>query len=235
MKKGFTFAGKSTNDFHMTVEHPPAQKAPERKRTTFTVPGRNGDLHYDEGAYENYTQSYECGFRGKKPTAELAHAIKQWLCLQDGYQRLEDSYDTTHFRLASFAGPMDIENQLNRIGKCTVNFDCAPQAYLIEGEQPVTLTAAETLNNARFPAKPLIQVFGSGDGTLTVGSVTVTITGLSDWIMLDCETLNAYRETVNCNSMISASEFPVLEHGDNAISWAGGITKIIITPRWWEL
>ena len=130
MENGFIFAGKSTRDFDMLVEHYPDQKGPARKRTMVTVPGRNGDLHYDEGAFENYPQPYKCGFRGKDHTPEQAHAIKNWLLGARSNQRLEDAYDPDHFRLASFVGPLDVENQLNKIGKCVITFECAPQSFL---------------------------------------------------------------------------------------------------------
>ena len=88
MENGFSFAGKSTSDFNMLVERRPVQKGPARKRTTFSIPGRNGDLHYVQDAFENYRQPYECGFRGEKPTPEQAHAIKMWLFSSGAYQRI---------------------------------------------------------------------------------------------------------------------------------------------------
>ncbi len=239
MENGFSFAGMSTRDFNMLVEHYPKQGSPKRKRTSISVPGRNGDLHYDEGAFENYKQSYSCGFCDYRPTAELAHAIKCWLFSPRGYQRLEDGYDTAHFRMASFAGPLDIENQLNKIGKCTVTFDCAPQYFLKCGERPILLDTPSSLYNAWFPAQPIVYVYGSGDGTMTVGSVTVQLFGLSGSITLDCEMQNAYRVTggvmENLNAHIRAPEFPTLAHGDNPITWSGGVERAEIIPRWWEL
>lgn len=235
MNNGFVFAGHSTSDFRMLVEHYPDQKAPKRKRTSISVPGRNGDLHYDEEAFANYQQKYVCGFCGGSKIADLAHAIKCWLFASGKYQRLEDVYDPEHFRLATFAGPLDIENQLNKIGKCTIIFDCAPQYFLKSGEQSISLAAPTVLHNAYFTALPIINIFGTGAGSLTVGGRTVQLFDLTGSITLDCEMQNAYRGTENLNSKISAPEFPQLLHGDNPISWAGGVERVEIMPRWWEL
>lgn len=236
MNNGFVFAGKSTRDLRMLVERYPAQKGAARKRTTVPVPGRNGDLHYDEGAFENYQQPYECGFRGDRPTPEQAHAIKEWLLSSGTYQRLEDVYDPDYFRLATFAGPLDIENQLNKIGKCVVTFDCKPQSFLKSGEYPVSLTVAGVLwNPTAFAAKPLITVYGSSAGTVTIGNIAVEIKSITDWITLDCDLQHAYRGDVSMNACIKAIPFPELLPGDNAISWTGGISKIEIIPRWWTL
>lgn len=238
MINGFMYAGKCSIDFGLLVEHYPAQKAPERKRTTVSIPGRNGDLHYDEGAYENYTQSYECGFYCRR-TPEHAHAIKEWLLSSGAYQRLEDVYDPGHFRLASYAGPMDIENKLNKIGKCTISFDCKPQTFLCSGEAAITYTSPGQLYNANMTALPLITVYGSGDGTVAVGDRVVRIIGQTDTIILDCDMQNAYNEAngivLNRNSYISATDFPRLLPGDNVIGWSGGVTKLEIVPRWWTL
>ena len=54
-------------------------------------------------------------------------------------------------------------------------------------------------------------------------------------LMLESEFQDAYREEQNKNNTISASAFPILEHGENAISWDGGITGIEVTPRWWTI
>lgn len=241
MENGFIYAGKQSVDFGLYVEHYPPQNGPERKRTTVTVPGRNGDLHYDEGAYENYTQSYECGFYGK-PTPEQAHEIKAWLLASGAYQRLEDVHDAEYFRLASFAGPLDIENKLNKIGKCTIAFDCKPQSFLKSGENKVTFASAGALTNpTNFPALPMVYIYGTGAGSVTIGDVTVSVLSLDNSpLILDCEGMSAYSidssgTASNKNSTISAAEFPCLESGDNAISWTGNITSVEIVPRWWTL
>lgn len=239
MENGFIFAGMNSRDFSLFVEHYPAQKGPKRKQTTVSVPGRNGDLHYDDGSFENYPQPYVCGFRGDLPTPEQAHAIKQWLFSSGAYQRLEDVYDREHYRLASFAGPLDIENQLNKIGKCVITFDCKPQSYLKSGDVPQRFNVPSILYNYNFPSKPIIHVYGSGDGSLTCGTGTVQLFSVIDTVTLDCELQDAYRDhggiLENWNGKIYAPEFPVLQPGENRISWTGGVTQVEIIPRWWTL
>lgn len=239
MVNGFTFAGERSIDFNLYVEHYPVQKGPTRKRTTISIPGRNGDLHYDEDAFENYQQPYECGFYGTRHTPEMAHAIKKWLLFSGTYQRLEDVHDPGYFRLASFAGPFDIENQLNRIGKCVITFDCKPQSFLTLGEFPVLYDSPGRIFNDYMTSLPLITVYGTGDGTVAVGDSIVQIIGQKDVIVLDCEMQNAYHEVDgvkdNRNSYISAAKFPCLHPGSNVIGWTGGVERLEIIPRWWTL
>lgn len=241
MESFFLFGGKCSLDFSLHVEKIPVIKTAVRKRTTISVAGRNGALHIDEGAFENYVQPYACYFHGEKPASELAHAIKAWLSGSGAYQRLEDTYDPQHFRLATFAGPMDIANILNQYGRCTINFDCAPQTFLKSGEQKLSFDAPSALwNPTGFPANPLIIVYGSGAGTVTVGNQTVAIKEISDQIILDCDLQHAYRQLgeaapENKNRCISAPLFPVLTSGENPVRWTGDIERLEIIPRWWTL
>lgn len=241
MLNGFTFGNYSTSDFNMRVERYPRQGGPSRKMQTFSVAGRNGDLHIMEDAWENYPQPYEVYFHSKLPTPEQAHKVKAWLFGSAGYQRLQDTYDHSCYRMAICKGPMDIENILNRYGRCTVIFDCAPQSFLACGEDPVWFPASGKLHNSTaFNAAPIITVYGTDAGTVTVGSRSVEIKTISAPIILDCDRMQAYSlsdngEPVNQNGNIYAPEFPLLAPGDNAIAFTGGITKVKIIPRWWTL
>ena len=241
MANFFKFGDKTTLDFDMHVERYPKQIGARRRSNTVSVPGRNGDLHFLEDAFDNYTQPYECYFHGSLPMPEQAHGVKTWLLRSGSYQRLEDTYDPKYFRLASFLGPIDIENTLNKYGRCTVLFDCAPQSFLKSGEYPVPFDAPGILvNPTEFAALPLITVYGSDAGSVTIGNRTVTIKSIEDRIVLDCDLQHAYRQTgeaapENMNAHISAPEFPKLLAGENPISWTGGIERIEIIPRWWTL
>ena len=90
------------------------------------------------------------------------------------------------------------------------------------------------LNPTNQPAKPIITVYGTGPGVLTVGGTQCRILELSDYITLDCENETARRETANKNSAVSVAEFPTLE-GSTGVSWEGGIDRVEIEPRWWTL
>lgn len=242
MANGFTFGNHGTKEFFTKVERYPVQKSPARKMETISVDGRNGDLHICQNAFSNYIQPYDCYFRQVgKAMPQLAHEVKAWLMAKAGYHKLIDCYDPEHYRLAAFAGPMDIENILNKYGRCTVEFDCCPQSFLVSGDTPVTFEDAGVIENpTAFEALPVITVYGNGAGTVTVGETTVQIYEIVDPIILDCESQNAYSQPgegapENCNSQILAIPFPSLLPGGNPVSFSGDITKVEIVPRWWEL
>nr|DAW55807.1 MAG TPA: distal tail protein [Caudoviricetes sp.] len=231
------WAGKSSDDVKVVVEKYPQKTIPQRKVSAITVPGRNGDLLQDEGAYSNYTQQYDVYLSAERQKLpKIAHAAAEWLCRPSGYNRLEDDYDHDVFKMAYFSGPVDIENIFNRFGRATLNFVCKPQSFLKSGFFPLSFLSPGTIHNITvFPALPLITLYGSGPASLQIGAYSVAISSIDEYLTLDCDTQNAYKDTQNKNATISADEFPTLKAGDNSIGWNGQITRIEIVPRWWTL
>lgn len=229
----FIFNGKSSNDFSLSVQRYPNYNAPAKVVESISVPGRSGALKISTGAFENVPRKYDCFFKGDSNTAR---AIKMWLLSNSGYARLEDSYDTTVYRMAQFEGPADIEAIRNRFGRLVISFDCKPQLFLKSGEDVLTFTAANVVYNpTEFTALPLIRVYGTAPSTLTVGNTIVQINAINEYVDLDCELQDAFKGISNCNGNIYAPDFPKLPPGGTGISFSGGITKIEIKPRWWTV
>ncbi|MCD8087134.1 MAG: hypothetical protein LUE22_00900 [Oscillospiraceae bacterium] len=199
-----------------------------------SIPGRNGALHYFDGAYGNVTGSASCFVLQKNVDKALA-AIDRWLLLGFGYKRLEVATEPDYFRMARVSDGPGTEIRTRKLAVFDLKFDCKPQKFLKSGEETITITEATTLQNEWFPALPLLKVYGSSAAVLAVGDTSISISEIDEYVVLDCELQDAYKGTANKNSTITAPEFPRLENGENAISWTGGITKIEITPRWWTL
>ena len=237
MRNGFSYGTKNSWDYGLRVEKLPKIGSPKRRVSTITVPGRNGCLHIDEGVYDSFTQPYECYFHGKDPTPEVAHAIRRWLMGGGGMQKLVDAHDPKHYHRAIFTGPLEVENILNKYGRCVVNFEVDPRAYLQTGEEPIVFAEpGKLVNLTGFPAQPLIHLQYSGEGELRIGEYTVKLydTAAGE-LTIDCEAMDAFRGSENMNRLIGCDVFPVLEPGSNSIAWTGGILQVAITPRWWVL
>lgn len=237
VKSYFYFNGARSIDKGLTIEQCPSFVTGQRSVEKITVPGRSGELVIDTGAYGNYTQPYEIWFKDKRlGTTRAARDIAQWLLSGTGYLRLEDTYDPEVFRLAMFTGPLDVENWMLMAGRATLEFDCQPQRWLKDGQNPISVESGQRLLNAWQPALPLIQVTGTGEGSLTVGGSTFTISDMPGGITLDSETQDAFFGTQNLNNNVQVNGgYPVLQAGETAVSFSGGITAVKITPRWWSL
>lgn len=200
-----------------------------------TVPGRNGDLIWDTGSYENRSGSASC-FCLQKDVEKAIRSAGRFLMGKKGYRRLETSDDPEHYWMARVENSPQISMRLRTLAPFEIGFDCKPQRFLKSGENPVVFTSGGIVfNQYGQTALPLIKVYGSGSGTLNVGECRVEVKSINDVLYLDSDTQNAYNNNGNQNLNINAPVFPVLKSGETVIAWSGGIDRVEIIPRWWEL
>lgn len=227
------FDGTDLSTFGVHTSGNDTFKAPERDVERVEVPGKDGDLLIDRGRFKNLDVVYPC-FIGEDIATQSSSLIA-FLSSKKGYKRLEDTYHPDYFRLGTFIAPFEPEIILLQAGVFSLTFNCKPQKFLKSGETTTTFTADGTITNPTlYDAKPLIKVYGNG--TVGIGAYSFTITdNASNYIYIDCEIMDCYRGTTNCNSYVTFSNqnVPKLVPGSNGISKGSGITKIEITPRWW--
>ena len=227
-----TFHGVNSDSLGLIVERSPDYNIPSRKMTAFEVAGRNGDILYQQDAFQNVPQPYECFIKGGSNLSAAIQGVIAWLIADKGYQRLEDSYTANQFRLAYCNNAAEVANSLNKFGKCTIEFSCMPQRFLTSGETEETVSSTKTFTNPTvYDAKPLIYVNSSADGSIDIDGMQIDC--LAGEYYIDCDTQNAYFGSVNMNSYITAPEFPVL--GSSSVVTVTTLTTVKVTPRWWTL
>lgn len=228
----FTFNGHNSSDFGVWISGSGTYGAPSWDVDEVEVPGRNGTLHIDNGRLKNLQVTYPAFIPRGWPVKWAG--FKDMLLRDPAFLRLEDTYHPDYYRLASFIGPLDPEvTAANRSGSFDVRFICRPERWLVSGEEMLSISSGDVLQNPTgFPAKPLIRVVGTG--TITVGDYSVTVSANSNYTDIDCELMDAYCGTSNRNGNITTSEFPVLESGENTITYSG-FSSVKITPRWWTV
>ena len=117
----------------------------------------------------------------------------------------------------------------------TLTFDCMPQRWLLSGDAQQTFTSNGTIYNPTlYTAKPLIRAYGTG--SMTINGTTVQITSANQYTDIDCELMDAFKGSTNCNGniVLTNGKFPTLAPGMNNIT-KSGITSLVITPKWWTL
>lgn len=230
MRNYFVLDGVSSAAYGTYIATSTMYDAPERDVETIEIPGRNGNLVYDNGRYKNFGATLTCYIPDRMKTN--VDALKAFLLSRNGYVRYEDTMHADVYRMVRYTGAFELDNS-DRVGaSLAVNLDCKPQRWLKSGEQTQAVTSGTTLYNAtHFPALPVIRA--TGNGSITIGDTTITVSGNTGQIYLDCETQNAYLGSINKNNMVTPY-FPVLNPGDNTIT-ISGLTDVQITPRWWTL
>lgn len=201
-----------------------------------TIPGRNGNLIFYTGSYENRSGSASC-FCLQKNVEKAISSAGRFLMGKKGYRRLETSDDPDHYWLARVVNSPEINMRLKTLAPFKIEFDCKPQRFLKSGEFPIDFSESIYLfNQYGQVALPTIILYGEETpSVLTVGDCVVNISKIKNYIRLDSETQNAYNLWGNENGNINAPVFPVLGDGLTRIKTEGGITSGKIIPRWWEL
>ena len=200
-----------------------------------TIPGRNGDLIWETGSYENRSGSASC-FCLQKDVEKAISSAGRFLMGKKGYRRLETSDDPDHYWMARVENSPQIAMRLRTLAPFEIGFDCKPQRFVKAGENAVVFTSNGSLFNQYGQiALPFITLYGQGAGRLTIGDCVVEVKALDDVLYLDSDTQNAYNDKGNQNLNINAPVFPVLGDGEIQIAFSGGIERVEIIPRWWEL
>ena len=200
-----------------------------------TIPGRNGDLIFDTGSYKNRSGSVSC-FCLQEDVETAVSSAGRFLMRKKGYRRLETSNDPNHYWMARVENSPQMEMRIRVLAPFDISFDCKPQRFLKSGENAVVFTASGSLSNQYGQtALPLITLHGQGTGTLTIASCVVDVKNLDGVLYLDSDTQNAYNNNGNQNMNINAPTFPTLPDGETQITFSGGIERVEIVPRWWEL
>lgn len=236
----FEYKGIRSTDMGLRIESKNVFSGPEYEVDFLSIPGRDGDLIAGSGRFPNVQVTYSV-FIPAKTIAELSQkitAVKAWLYSGlNSYHTLSDTYDTAFFRHAVFAGKLDIEDELNRIGIFTISFSCKPFRYNAAGTESVTLATGEVLLNPYpFTSKPILRIEGTGKGALTIQSegsnATWNFTAIDGYVEADSEQMNFYKDTEPKNDTVSGDGFPLLYPGENTVSFSGGITAVTVIPRW---
>ena len=229
------FDGMNSLDYGIFVTDPDTDNAPNRIYQIETVPGRNGNLTYDTGAFNNITINYPA-FVYQDIDINI-QAYRNYLASKSGYKKLEDSFHLDEYRLARYASAMELNKTVNdQKGSTILQFDCKPQRFLKSGEIPVIYSGSgNIINPTLFDSKPIIKIYGTG--SVNIGSIAITFDGSTPYVTIDCELQDAYYEGTNKNSSITLvpNKFPVLKSGETGISLGTGITSIEIIPRWWRI
>ncbi len=229
MNDWFSWNGKKCTEYGIHVlEQPPVTRPSER--VTFTdVPGRSGSLTLLQGddVYDDLTLTAVCIISDTSRIPEIC----TWL---RGSGKIVFANRQGGFYEGRVVNQIPFEKILrgNPHLRFAVNFRCKPFWYQ-ENVPEINVTNSGTFitNSGSVYSEPVITVYGSGEITLMVGMTIVELDGIMDCITLDSPLMEAYKGATSMNGCMSG-DFPTLLPGQNAISWTGNVTKIVIQPNW---
>lgn len=229
--KYFVLDDISSAQYGICLQRWPSFSAPTARVEKVTVSGRNGDLIFYDGSYDNIEGTLSC-FVLHEQTYDAVADANRWL-LKAGYRRFLYDGDVEAYRLVRVVNGAEIAVRMKRLDPFEIKLDCKPQRFLLSGEIPIVFTSSGVFDCPAYEGLPLLKV--TGNGTLNLNGIVITISDTSGAFYIDCDTQNAYVGTINMNNKISAEEFPKIVGGENEIIFSSGIESVEITPRWYTV
>lgn len=224
---------------YMHIENDISFPSPEADIEFVEVPGRDGELVVDNNRLKgmNFPVPVRLKLPPKISVNETSTKISEWLKTDVGWYPLRFSGSEEYEYIALCYEQFDIAETLKNYGKTVINFRLKPYKRKI-GVSGIELKSGQSIiNQSKRASKPFIRVEGTGDITLRKnGEDWLILTSVEDYIHIDSEAMSVWRETgrrqfKKMNSTLTPM-FPLLESGENKITWTGDVSKVVINPRW---
>lgn len=136
--------GVSIDQYGAVVNSSGIYAKPKRDYEMVHIPGRNGDLHIDNGGWQNVDVTYTVVFPANGESfTERYNRLFNALMAQTGYLRIEDDFDVEHFRMGVLSDISNIKTGSDANGICKIKLDCKPQRFLKSGDDGVVAELGE--------------------------------------------------------------------------------------------
>ena len=247
MRKTFTFGNKSSTTWGLYINGRGVFNSPEPDLEYISVPGRSGDLIYDNKRFKNIQITYPACFMLDNFKTNFRDFKAFMFYGARTYRKLEDDYQPDYYRMASINKAVELSDidWVNDAGSFDLTFNCKPQLYLKSGDTFTDYlpgTTSYISNTYHFTAKPLIRTYGSGSFSFDGNVITVASNNYT-YINIDCELMDCMSSNnANANSLVTFSrgtfpEMPGVYSGwvQYTIDNISGFSKVSIAPRWWIL
>ena len=255
MPNYFTFGTVSSKNYGVSISGVKKYLVPERDYSTEPIPGTLGDVLLNGKSAGNIIIEYPClisipyGSYADLPTA--FNAFKNALLSQNGYLKLSDTYDATHYYMAAFQGGVEADIWGHyEAAEFAVAFIAKPQRFLSSATTH-TITAGNTTSITPDGKRgyPIFTLTGAGSFEVLVDGVvseTVTVSSnpFTNGIVIDCERKVCYDaddHSASGNPYVSFSnyQFPEINRFGGAMATTVGIRSTGLSGSvkvvWFEL
>lgn len=247
----FWLDGVCSDDLGVVVQSPPVFGGAEPKVTTYSIPGRNGDVNVWDGTYTNVTGEIECYLLDPDNVEPLISAVNA--LLSDGaYHKLILSTEPGRYRMARLVNSAEINIRVMRLAPFTLTFDCKPQRFFDSNDMlALPGTGGIVYNPTAFASRPLIRAYTNPDAAIRNATITITNGDHKSELSLGALTESGYIE-IDYDSKSAIWRDGEVQHiytafpaegfwgGQNSLVVSTNLTtipfsKLEIYPRWWTL
>lgn len=213
----------------LICELPPITKPQVRVKETI-IDGVDGSI-IEELGYESYDKTIAVGLKIGADVDEIMEYFT-------GDGEIIFSNEPNKYYIARIISRIDYA-RLSRYRTAKVTFRVQPFKYdnsEVELYKSGSNKEMAVVNIGNHTSKPIITIKGSGTVELKVNGTAIcryTFPNEGDMVIIDSEKQDAYygNQLMNRNMI---GDFPVLQKGDNVISWSGTVEQISIKrySRW---
>lgn len=223
----------SYNDFELVIVGTITRPSTNANYETIPVLGRRGSLNI----FQNYNDNeitVNFGFKNIENLTSKKSNILAWLNSRKCTDLIISDDESVFYKVnkVSISG-FDGNNIKNF--KCTFTVD--PFIFFKEGNAIKEVYTPTILFNGQSnqESELYIKIYGTGDITIKINNQNLVLKNVDNYIEVDSQLKNCFKNVngiiINCNNKMY-SLFPVLEVGENNISWVGNVSKLEIIPRW---
>ena len=223
----FNFLGKNSNDFDIVVEKYPQFYIPVKSFDKVSIAG-NDKAEYRQGTYEPIILSFECYIKNRTPSK--IREISRWLNSNTEGKLIRGDDEEVYYN-ARVINAIPISKVAKSFGRFIIQFECEHFAYKLNDEV-ITITSNTEIENLGIAeAKPIYKVYGS-NATLKVNNKEFKILSISEYIEIDTDLMECYKDDVSMNTNVNGSYVDLwLKEGINTIEITGA-SKVEIMPNW---
>lgn len=130
------FDGVKSSDYGVWISGGGTYNAAKRRYKEYEVPGRNGVLTIDEGAFEEQEVVYPAFIARDFPAN--VEAFRNELMSRNGYVRMTDSYHPDEYYYAKYMDGLEVDTAPGGVaGQFNLTFRRDPRRFLLAGENAV--------------------------------------------------------------------------------------------------
>lgn len=227
----FIFKGQKTTDFGIEISKFPDIIKPERNMQVVSIPGRNNNLYIDENTYNSYSLNFECVINPFAKNKQHIDKIISWL---NGFGDLIISTEKDKIYNAVIRNSIPFSDTIGVFPKFPIIFEVQPLKKSVNFRNEIVEITKKTIinNTGTVDSDPTITIFGSGNVTLKVNEEEFSIKDINQYITINSEFLEVYKDKENQNNKYNNFDFPKFKQGQNIVDFIGNVEKIIIEPNW---
>ena len=227
----FSLDGTSSDTLGIYVDYLPPMPMAEQKYTDFNV-GEDEQKTTPDDVFNNIT--YQIRFYTFLPENYNDSAIKAF-CFNKTALTLS-RFPGYYFKIRKASLQTADGTGYGKRVDYTLTLILAPFKYVTDNQQ-ITLASGDTISNpyTRY-SKPLFEITGTGNITLTVNDVAFTISGLTEnqTVYVDSTRHITYSGSTLLTGKTNG-QYPLLNIGSNTVSWTGTISSVKYNGNWRDL